>query len=403
LKPPKKKRSPELKPVHWCHLPHEALHLEIVSRVLRREPFEADREVRLEYLCERLTSLDLEEHDEYINHIAFELKRELRICRDVYQAYLSGLNTRSSTAKARVALDFAVGPLASRRLREEIIVYVRRVAVGDLMFASLFCPLTDRLVMHPNFISEWLDLERTILGLVPDSCFQELKEATSRELSSLAAGPFSNPAQPFERVLIPLDGSEIVRKPNAIWDDRNMLLGWELWRLWDFVFREICAQHAVIDCDERSNIAFALTSLNPFERLAGRMYFEVSDKCSMRVPDIVFTQIGQELDKARIPLLGNLGANGKEILNHLAKKGKPTTSWEAALADKSEYQFLPTNARTREEATTLKQFGRLSRCAKQAFYRAKDNYQKALTEVYEQRIPAPRKLNPFEPKASRWD
>ena len=73
----------------------------------------------------------------------------------------------------------------------------------------------------------------------------------------------------------------------------------------------------------------------------------------------------------------------------------------SALADKSEHEFLPEKTATRDEATTLKQFGTLSRCAKRAFYQAKDAYQQALERVYEQRVPAPIKKNPFELKNLR--
>ena len=57
--------------------------------------------------------------------------------------------------------------------------------------------------------------------------------------------------------------------------------------------------------------------------------------------------------------------------------------------------FVVERTATRDEATTLKQFGTLSRCAKRAFYQAKDAYQRALERVYEQRIPPPIKKNPF--------
>ena len=115
-----------------------------------------------------------------------------------------------------------------------------------------------------------------------------------------------------------------------------------------------------------------------------------------RLPDDVFISMGRELDGKHISLADNLDAKGREILKHLARQGKSITSWEIALVDKSERSFLPERAVTRDEATTLKQFGTLSRSAKRAFYRAKDAYQQALERIYEQRILAPIKKNPFE-------
>jgi hypothetical protein len=201
LKSNKKKRSPPPAAIRWDRLPHEALSLEVDSRILDREARTANQEVRRIYLQERLSTLTRQEHDEYINCVAADLKRDLRICRDVYRDYLQGLNKKSSTAKARVALDFAVAPMASRRLREEIVAYVGHVGVSDLMFAVLFHRVFDLLARHPDFTAEWISIGGTTEWLIPDTCFQELKEATSRELGSLAEGPFLDPAEPFELLI----------------------------------------------------------------------------------------------------------------------------------------------------------------------------------------------------------
>ena len=123
---------------------------------MHRESFEADAEVNREHFSGRLKLLNSKDHQHYINQVAIDLKRELRICRDVYRENLRTVNNKSITTKARVALDFAVAPMASRRLREETIVYVRHVGVSDLMFAVLFYRLAERLVTHPNFVPEWL-------------------------------------------------------------------------------------------------------------------------------------------------------------------------------------------------------------------------------------------------------
>jgi hypothetical protein len=137
-------------------------------------------------------------------------------------------------------------------------------------------------------------------------------------------------------------------------------------------------------------------ALNPFESLAGRLFYEASDIGVTRVPDDVFIGMDERLDKEHVSLAENLDAKGREILKHVARKGRPITSWVVALAEKHEQTFLPEKTATREELTTLRQFGTLSRCAKRAFYYAKDAYQRALERVYEQRIPAPIKKNPFE-------
>jgi hypothetical protein len=129
------------------------------------------------------------------------------------------------------------------------------------------------------------------------------------------------------------------------------------------------------------------------------MFYEATEKDSNRVPDDVFVTMGRQLDRKRIPLPNNLDPKGREILKHLARRGKSITTWEIAIADKREQEFLPSTTSTREEAITLKQFGTLSRRAKRAFYRAKDAYLRALERVYEQRTQAPIKKNPFSPNA----
>jgi hypothetical protein len=396
LKSSDRRKSISPKLVRWNHLPHGPLALEMLTRIKHRDASQADQEVKQKYFRERLKLLEREEHDAYINNVAADLKRELRICRDVYRDYLLTVNKKSITAKARAALDLAVAPMACRRLREEIILYVRHVGVGDLMFAALYCRLMDRLVMHPNFEPEWLPIEKVISGLVPDSVFQELKDATSREIGRVATGPFADPAEPFERWVIPLQREDVKWIPNTIWDYRNTLLGYQLCRLWEFVFHEICDQHAAIDCEEQSTVALALMALSPFERLAGRMFYEASGTGLKYIPDGVFIRMGKQLDREHILLADNLDARGREILRYLSRQGKPMASWEIALSDKHERAFLPDKATTRAEETTLRQFGTLSRCAKRAFYRAKEAYQQALDKIYEQRVPAAIKKNPFE-------
>jgi len=374
-------------------LPHDALSLEINSRISRGDASDAAREVRLHFLSERLDRSDFEIHEEYISHVSAQIKRELRICRDVYGEFLDDLNNRSFTAKATVALDHAIAPLASRRLREEVLTYVDRAKMSIFMFAVLFYRLFSRLARHPAFNSDWVKTCNVIEALIPNTSFQELKNSTSRQISTIARGPFGDPAEPPQIVYV--KGREVGLKPNTIWDFRNELIAYELWRMWDFVFREICDQHAAIDCAEKSNVALALITLTPFERLAGRMFYEVSENFLTHVPDEVFLNMGRELDSHKIGLLENLDPRGREILRYLGRQGKPITTWEGALTDTRERRFLPAGVKNRAEATTLKEFGTLSRSAKRAFYRAKDSYGTALEAVYEKRIPVSMRGHPF--------
>src|SRR5205807_8045687 len=106
-------------------------------------------------------------------------------------------------------------------------------------------------------------------------------------------------------------------------------------------FHEICDQHAAIDCEEHSNVALALIALNPFEQLAGRMFYEASESDLKHIPDDVFLTMGRRLDCQHVSLAENLDTRGREILKHLGRQGKPIVTWEAALSDKSEREFLP--------------------------------------------------------------
>ncbi len=391
-----KRKSGLEKSIRWEHLPHDALFLEVRSRIARRDSSTADREVRVQYLSEQLKILDLEVHDEYINHVAAELKRELRICRDVYCEYLATINKRSMTAKARVALDYATAPLASRRLREEVLFYLRQVGMTDVMFSVLFYRLFSLMVNHPNFGEDWIRMENVVDSLISERCFQELKNATPRQIDALVRGPFGNPVEPFQSLVFVFP-SDIEERPNSIWDHRNMLVGYELWRLWDFVFREICDQHAAIDCEEKSVLAQALIELDVFERTAGRMFYEASQNAMSHIPDHLFLKMGEQLDKQGIGITDHLGTRGEEILKQMGRQGQPIRSWAEALSDKRERKFLPAKATNRSEATTLKNFGTLSRAAKRAFYRAKDSYQAALDKVYDRRVQPSIHHNPFQP------
>ena len=80
-------------------------------------------------------------------------------------------------------------------------------------------------------------------------------------------------------------------------------------------------------------MARALIALNPFELLAGRMFYEASERHVNRVPDAVFIEMGRKLDREHIPLAENLDSKGRAILKHLGRKGKPTKNWEVAVAD----------------------------------------------------------------------
>jgi hypothetical protein len=109
----------------------------------------------------------------------------------------------------------------------------------------------------------------------------------------------------------------------------------------------------------------------------------------------VFIEMGRKLDREHIPLAENLDSKGRAILKHLGRKGRPTTNWEVAVADKREQVFLPVTTVTRNEATILKRFGTLSRSVKRAFYRATDAYRQALEQVDEERTQGSIQQNPY--------
>ena len=73
LKSARRKKQFASQPVRWHHLPHEALSLEIGSRINLREANHTDLDVALQYLRDRLEWLELAEHDDYINCVAAEL------------------------------------------------------------------------------------------------------------------------------------------------------------------------------------------------------------------------------------------------------------------------------------------------------------------------------------------
>jgi hypothetical protein len=115
LKPVNTKRSSASVPVRWDHLPHDELALEISSRISHRQAHLTDLEVAQKYLRERLKLLILPEHDDYINCVAADLKRELRICRDVYRDYLKVINKKSATDEATTLKQFGTLSRCAKR------------------------------------------------------------------------------------------------------------------------------------------------------------------------------------------------------------------------------------------------------------------------------------------------
>src|SRR5205814_2253871 len=84
-----------------------------------------------------------------------------------------------------------------------------------------------------------------------------------------------------------------------------------------------------------------------------RMFYEASESNLKHIPDDVFLTMGRRLDCQHVSLAENLDTRGREILKHLGRQGKPIVTWEAALSDKSEREFLTERTTTRAEATVL--------------------------------------------------
>jgi hypothetical protein len=152
--------------------------------------------------------------------------------------------------------------------------------------------------------------------------------------------------------------------------------------MWNNIFREIIHQQVQIDLEERSNAFAAIENLCEFDRHAGPLYMEVSERY-VTVPFEAWQKMGDAIDRRGIPLEENLEPEGKRILKRLRNHEVRIANWKEALACTTDRDILETKL---INGGTLKYTGMLSRHAKRAFYRARDNYCAVLERVYERRV-----------------
>lgn len=364
--------------VRWSDLPHERLSSEITKTVAYRLPQEARHELELRELTARLPELQEEDHRQYALLVSAEMNRELRICRDTYRPFLAALNNKSRTAKWGVALDLAVAPRASQILRNEIYAYLRHTKVEpwivEVFLAhnmGMVVPLGNSEVQTPREPS----LVEVIRWCVPDHAFQDLKHRFKRE-SFIVGGPFAK--------------TYILRHALSYgisFEDISMLYGAnETWvsqagHMWDNVLHEIIAQQVQIDLEERSDAMTAMEVLSQFDRTAGQLYAEASERYTT-IPDGVWADMGAKIDRAGTSLENTLEPEGKKVLSDLARQKIFINTWEEALVCDSDFGILESKTIVRGN---VKYRGMLSRHAKIVFYRARDKYRKVLENVYERR------------------
>jgi len=368
--------------VPWGDLPHARLSSEIAQTIAYRSPHEAHYELQLRNLGMRLPERRQNDHVEYTRLISAEINRKLRICRDVYRKYLEPLNNKSRTAKWSVVLDFAVAPRASQILRNEVCAYLRNTKI-ELWMVEIFLRQNVRMVMVPLGRGEVqtpspgeLSLEEIIRSVVPDKAFQNVKTRFKKE-SFIVGGPFAQPHILRCAMSYRVSGEEIsmLLEENEIWIS-------QAGRMWDNVLHEIVAQQVQIDLEERSDAMAAAEVLSPFERIAGPLYSEASQRYTT-IPDQVWADIGGKLDRARISLKETLEPTGKKVLRDLARHDIHITTWQKALVCESNFGVLETKIIV---DGVLKYRGMLNRHSKRAVYRASDKYRKVLEDVYEKRV-----------------
>jgi hypothetical protein len=372
-------KDPRKSAVRWSDLPHERLSSEIARTVAYRLPQEAHYELRIRELSEGLPELHEEDHREYVRLVSAEINRHLRFCRDTYRTYLATLNNKSRTEKGRVALNFAVAPTASQTLRHEICAYLRATKpepwIVEIFLAynvGLVIPLRNMKVQTPKEFS----IEECIRTCVPDSAFQNLKERFKRE-SFIVGGRFAKPHVLRCAISYRVNGDMLYKlyDANEIWIS-------QAGRMWDNVFYEIVAQEVQIDLEERSDAMATLEGLSLFDRYAGPLYAEASERYTT-IPDAVWVDMGAKIDRAGISMEETLEPEGKKVLRDLVRRKIFISTWEEALVCDSDFGVLESKVIVRGN---VKYRGMLSRHAKRAFYRARDKYRKVLESVYEKRV-----------------
>lgn len=375
----KRGRKSEKRGVPWENLPHGRLGLEIVQTVAYRVPHETHHEMRLRELAQKLPEFCDGDHSEYARLISAEINRELRICRDVYRKFLATLNNKSRTAKWSVALDFAVAPRASLLLRREICAYLRLSRIDPLIVETfladrpgLMIPLDNSEVRTPHTDRS---LEEVVALCVPLEGFQNLKRRFKRE-SFAVGGPFAL-CYVLRRAMsygITVGNISPIYKANEIWISQAGIM-------WDNTLREIVAQQLQIDLEERSDAMVAVESLAPFDRIAGPLYAEASERYTT-IPDDVWERIGTKIDLAGISLETTLEPEGKRILRDLARQGIFIKTWREALVCDRDFGVLESKVIVEG---IVRYRGLLNRHAKRIVYRARDKYQKVLKHIYEER------------------
>jgi hypothetical protein len=372
-------KDPRKSLVRWSDLPHERLSSEIAQAVAYRLPQEAHYEIQLRELAARLPELQEEDHREYVRLVSAEINRELRICRDTYRRYLATLNNKSRTAKWEVALNFAVAPRASQRLRREICAYLRDAKVEPWIVeffleynVGYVVPLGNMEVKTPEEPS----VEQVICSCVPRWAFQNLKRRFKRE-SFIVGGRFAKPHVFRCAISYRAKGDDIsmLYEANEIWLS-------QAGHMWDNVLHEIVAQQVQIDLEERSDAMAAVEVLSLFDRIAGSLYAEASERYTT-IPDGVWADMGAKIDSAGISVEDALEPEGKKVLKDLAKQKIFITTWEESLVCDSDFGVLDSKIIV---GGNVKYRGILSRHAKRAFYRARDKYRKVLEHVYEKRF-----------------
>jgi hypothetical protein len=360
-------------------LPHERLSSEIAQAVAYRLPQEAHHELQLRELTAKLPELREEDHREYVRLMSAEVNRELRICRDTYRRYLATLNNKSRAAKWEVALNFAVAPRASERLRREICTYLRDTKVEPRIVGFFLADNAGVLVRFGEQevkTPEELSIEEIICSCVPCCAFQNLKQRFKRE-SFMVGGVFATPYVLRCAMSTRVKGNDI-----SVLYDANEIWISQAGRMWDNVLHEIVAQQVQIDLEERSDAMAAVGVLSRFDRTAGPLYAEANERYRT-IPDGVWADMGAKIDRAGISLKETLEPQGKKVLRDLAKQKILITTWEESLACHSDFDVLESKIFDRGN---VRYRGMLSRHAKRAFYRARDKYRNVLEHVYENRL-----------------
>ncbi len=109
--------------------------------------------------------------------------------------------------------------------------------------------------------------------------------------------------------------------------------------MWDNVLHEIVAQEVQIDLEERSDAMATLEVLSLFDRCAGPLYAEASERYTT-IPDGVWVDMGAKIDRAGTSLEETLEPEGKKVLRDLARQKIFISTWAEALVCDSDFGAL---------------------------------------------------------------